>query len=742
MVARRVFPATLLICAAGLLALACGPGYTDQEIASGADRLRDLYDHRDYERGMIEGERWRDAGPRAFEPRAWYVLNTARFTSDDALSDSTVAWGEAMVAQDSANPWAWFALAGALNYHRDRSKEALAASDSGLRRSTSLDMLRLRAEIVRSQVSDSAGLAFIDSLPPEIQATPIMLVRRGVAEYYRADAVRNDSLRNAAFATFARARQAEPTNVEAYYLPGAYLGRFPEALPLLERAAQLTTALDVHQYYWRAAQSRTDLAVDATRSLIHADADSLLAHRGDLPSTSQVVASIYGEIGLTDDQRVIEERVLRESPNSAAAEWVLVGRYRELGREIYDEKQLSGKTDPAKQARYREMLEAYIARPRHSNKRLLGNTYMSLFAMMGQFVQDDSVIDGDYLYGLVQGMRTYETSNAHMVYGAAAVTLANAKTHLDAALRIAREGIAEAKKTIDEQNERGVFETEGDYQQAVGWYTGIMYDALGWVYFAQGQFDAAEDTLLYAHELDPKSVVNLQHLGTLYERRADIAGDSKDSDAATQRDRYLDEAQEYYIKGAMMQRPGDNPTDAALRQLYARRHGSLDGWDTFRASIEDIDRTRRRKEVLAERITEPKPMPHFALASLRGHTVTSQQLRGKVVVINYWGIWCGPCVAEMPEFQRFHERYRNDPGVVVLTIDNDTDPNDVRQWMTKHQFDFQVLWDDGYVDKANVHAFPTTWFVDPQGRIVFSKTGWSESLTEEFAWRAEALRGN
>ena len=60
--------------------------------------------------------------------------------------------------------------------------------------------------------------------------------------------------------------------------------------------------------------------------------------------------------------------------------------------------------------------------------------------------------------------------------------------------------------------------------------------------------------------------------------------------------------------------------------------------------------------------------------------------------------------------------------------------------MKKKQFDFPVLLDDGYVRKAGVVSFPTTWFVDRQGRIVFVQEGWSKHLVEEFGWRIEALK--
>ena len=52
-----------------------------------------------------------------------------------------------------------------------------------------------------------------------------------------------------------------------------------------------------------------------------------------------------------------------------------------------------------------------------------------------------------------------------------------------------------------------------------------------------------------------------------------------------------------------------------------------------------------------------------------------------------------------------------------------------------------TLLDDGYTRRANLRGYPTTWFVDPDGRVVFTKLGWSERLIEEFVWRIEMIQG-
>ena len=73
-------------------------------------------------------------------------------------------------------------------------------------------------------------------------------------------------------------------------------------------------------------------------------------------------------------------------------------------------------------------------------------------------------------------------------------------------------------------------------------------------------------------------------------------------------------------------------------------------------------------------------------------------------------------------------------------LNNDPDPHEVGPWMAEKELEFPVLLDGGYASDNGVQAYPTTWFIDPQGRRVFVKTGWSDKLLEEFAWRIEELR--
>ena len=76
----------------------------------------------------------------------------------------------------------------------------------------------------------------------------------------------------------------------------------------------------------------------------------------------------------------------------------------------------------------------------------------------------------------------------------------------------------------------------------------------------------------------------------------------------------------------------------------------------------------------------------------------------------------------------------------VLSISNDESNQIIEDYLAKNNFDFTVLVDGGYAERARVRAWPTTWFVDRDGYVQFVQIGTALKLDEEFSWRVEALR--
>jgi peroxiredoxin len=115
--------------------------------------------------------------------------------------------------------------------------------------------------------------------------------------------------------------------------------------------------------------------------------------------------------------------------------------------------------------------------------------------------------------------------------------------------------------------------------------------------------------------------------------------------------------------------------------------------------------------------------PNFALKDLRGNTVTSESLRGKVVVLNFWSKTCGPCLEEMPELAELTKIVRDRPDVVIVAVSVDEGPDDVKptlQTVLREEPPFMVLFDpDSKVvgGKYGTRLFPETWFIDKQGVV-------------------------
>ncbi len=116
----------------------------------------------------------------------------------------------------------------------------------------------------------------------------------------------------------------------------------------------------------------------------------------------------------------------------------------------------------------------------------------------------------------------------------------------------------------------------------------------------------------------------------------------------------------------------------------------------------------------------------FKLEALDGSTVSLDKLRGKVVFLNIWATWCGPCREEMPSMETLYDEFRGDRDFVMLAVSQDTKGRVVvAPYVEKNGYHFKVLLDpDNKVGEAyDVSGVPETFIIDRQGRIVAHHMG-------------------
>lgn len=707
--------------------------YTDA-----ASEVREVFFDRDYEGAVMLAERLLESRRNDTALQAWHTvalsLNTER---DDALGIA-----EAMMDQHPDDPWSWFALAGTTTWHGDHDERALDVSSEMLKRSFDHpDFIWMRAFALRQHDPDSA-LVFIDAYEDLFETDPELFALKGAAliSTSREGRNRNQEVFDAGLKVYEQVREQHPDALAGFYLAASTLmnvRRLDEARELLEEALlQSPNSLPVHYLYWRNILGSSELTEEEKLDILVTDIMQMQQVRPHAKQFLLSAANVFDRLNEEEKRDNFEQRILEIAPFSKEAEWVYVGRYRRYQKEIGRE----GFNDPVKRHAYAELVRQFLDRPLFKNEALVGDAYRGLFYALRA---DSMEANPDDLLASIEGMVEYEDLNPHIVYAQGAIALADRGVHFQRAAEIASLGIEEGRKKIDEQNEQDIYKTEADYDEGLRWMESMMVEALGWVYFKEGRFDDAERELLRSLDLSKDRWEIYHRLGQIYESRYEDHTAFLSSDQAPipeNRFADLELAESYYLRGSTKQTMGINQNTSALQRIYQKKTGSMEGFDAFLLAIEERDQVQRKEKVLAEQLEDARLMPAISLKDLGGNTWSSADATGKKLIINYWGTWCGPCVAEMPDFQNLHEKYKSDDDVIVLTINNDTNPDDVRQYMAENEFDFVVLLDNGYVGENNIYAFPTTWFVNSDHRIEFEKTGWSEKLEEEFRWRIEVLQ--
>jgi peroxiredoxin len=134
------------------------------------------------------------------------------------------------------------------------------------------------------------------------------------------------------------------------------------------------------------------------------------------------------------------------------------------------------------------------------------------------------------------------------------------------------------------------------------------------------------------------------------------------------------------------------------------------------------------------------PAPDFTLRQIDGPNLRLGEQRGRVVMVNFWATWCGPCRIELPHLDKLHAKYRNS-GFLLLGVNIDDDPNAAKALAAKMGLKFPVLFDSEkkVVAAYDLNAMPATVLIDRDGKVRHLHRGYKDGVEQLYEQQVRAL---
>ncbi len=194
-----------------------------------------------------------------------------------------------------------------------------------------------------------------------------------------------------------------------------------------------------------------------------------------------------------------------------------------------------------------------------------------------------------------------------------------------------------------------------------------------------------------------------------------------------------------------------------FKEAYLAKNGASADVAGYLAKLESAAKTKIREEALKAKID--LPAKDFVAPDLAGTDVNLAALRGKVVIVDFWATWCGPCKASFPGMQKAVNKFKNDTNVVFLFVDTwesvggEERHKLVKKFITDNSYTFRVVLDKlvdlekrsySVVADYGVDGIPTKFVISPEGKIVFKAVGFDgndEKLLNEISAYIDIAKG-
>ncbi len=697
--------------------------------------LKTYYVLRDYENGMDAGKTLLEKFPDNSEVQMWQILNMSR----GGDPQDAVKFAEDLLVKKPDDKALLYALASAKSRIRqpDVIKEAITITDKLLLASPqNEDYIFLKITLLGSIAETGKAEEILNANESLLKTKPDYLLKK--AEVFNLQNKKEES-----FALLIEAQKSNPENVSAFYLHAAWLvrdKRFAEAIAPLETAIKLSpNSFQIRNAYWNAVV-KDEKNTDETekKDKVFADINAFTKTIKTSPKILLRISDVLESLKIPDKQKEFEDIIIAKYPMSEETETILSDR---IEKKVFEAKfgaidlssmsggmtlkPKSGKSDAKETVEIAKMCRDFIARPKHFDNNLLIGAYEKLLDV----VQDDKKVSNAEVLSIADSAGKIQpssrmkgntfSSNPNEHFLTIARILNNRSLFVDAE-KYARIGLTKLGQKVEMPEVlRQAMARFGDLESG---NKARLLNELGKSLLKQKKVDEAEKELLKSVELSKDYNQAFFLLGELYEGKND-----------------LEKAENNYREGYASM-PSKEQNFDKLKNVYQKRRGNSEGYEAYITEIKKIQTEKRKQTVTSQKDPMQRPLPPFSLKTLDGKIVSSADLKGKVVLINFWATWCVPCLQEMPELVALRDKYKENKDFVFLTINSLEDAALVKKFVADKKFVLPLLLSENYTVNNAVFSLPTTWFIDKQGKIAYSKSGYSSAgIFEEFGWRIDEL---
>jgi thiol-disulfide isomerase/thioredoxin len=311
--------------------------------------------------------------------------------------------------------------------------------------------------------------------------------------------------------------------------------------------------------------------------------------------------------------------------------------------------------------------------------------------------------------------------------------------------------VAWAKKGVDmvrnpDPAGKPSYMTTNEWMENNKYYANMILDTYGYGLLKLGKYSDAEITLeeVYKESKGDDPEINLHYIEVLdkvgkddkaLEVGMEAIAKGKDSPEITNS-----------LKDAYLGKIGGKGTYEDLAKDHKKKFEKMLS-DALKMKIERI-----QKSLKETRLSSPGTV--FTLKDMNGAPVSLAELKGKVVVLDFWATWCGPCKSSFPYLQKVYEKYQNNENVKILAInswerqkDYPAQVDNAKSFMSSNKYTFPVLIDEKSEDqfivigKYEVEGIPTKFILDKKGTIAWKVVGFDNGqyMIDEMTQQIEML---